>query len=939
MKTKLLRTTLLTLLMSGMICGIAGFGTQTAFAADDYEIIHQPTVEEPYVEVNEDEDATYQWYEWDADALTEIVEEDEEKGICLYYDDVYYEEGKGWYESNGYVLNLYPKKDYTLKIVPSAVYEIGIYNYTEGEYLVLKTVNAGEALTCELKADINYEIRTSYVDDVTDVTLKIYLPEWKAMEGETKAELENPVIGNSYMCEVTVGDEVLESDVVSYAYEITHQPTIGEPYVEVNKEEGATYQWYKAELTEIVEKDEENGIFLYNDEVYYEDGWYGYDFGNGADFLYFEPTENYPISIVPSAICYVGIWDNDAYDNLVGEVVNAGETITCELTAGGAYNLYINYVDTDEVTLKISLPEWKAMEGETKAELENPVFGNSYMCEVTVGGVVLESDVLNYGYGITHQPTVEEPYVEVNEDEGTTYQWYEDKSTEIVEEDEENGIYLYSGVYYEENVGWHGSDFGNGAGFLDLEPTENYTIAIIPSATTEIDVYNNNTDDSVVWEIVNAGEMIICELTAGGSYDLDIYYVDTDEVTLKIFIYEEPQKLEGQNTATLTSVSKAGDYYVVVTFEDGTEETSEVLVVSEHVHNWVYTVEGATITATCEGNLIPCDLEAQTLTILAPEGLGYDGNKKEASVKSTYYGAFKDVEIVYDGDWTSAGTHTATVTYGGVTASLEVTITPQKVIVTVNDAEVEQYVELPTFTYEVSGFIGEDTLLTAPQITVNTDGKTAGEFEITASGATASTNYVIEYVLGTLTVTEHTNHRGGTETCEEKAVCDLCEEGYGEVLGHTEETVTGKAATCTETGLTDGVKCSVCGETLTAQTEIPAKGHSYGEWTVTKEATATEDGSKEKVCSVCSDKVTETIPATGTPVIPDDSSSAGFDDSSATSTPDDSSSAGNGDDSSFDDQNAGSGCGGCNGSFTIGSMGGIALIGMAVGFLFKKKED
>ena len=44
---------------------------------------------------------------------------------------------------------------------------------------------------------------------------------------------------------------------------------------------------------------------------------------------------------------------------------------------------------------------------------------------------------------------------------------------------------------------------------------------------------------------------------------------------------------------------------------------------------------------------------------------------------------------------------------------------------------------------------------------------------------------------------------------------------------HTEVTIEGKAATCTEKGLTDGVKCSVCGEILTKQKEIPALGHKY----------------------------------------------------------------------------------------------------------------
>ena len=48
-------------------------------------------------------------------------------------------------------------------------------------------------------------------------------------------------------------------------------------------------------------------------------------------------------------------------------------------------------------------------------------------------------------------------------------------------------------------------------------------------------------------------------------------------------------------------------------------------------------------------------------------------------------------------------------------------------------------------------------------------------------------------------------------------------------LGHQETTVPGKEPTCTEKGLTDGVKCSVCGKMLTKQKQIPALGHSYAE--------------------------------------------------------------------------------------------------------------
>ena len=83
--------------------------------------------------------------------------------------------------------------------------------------------------------------------------------------------------------------------------------------------------------------------------------------------------------------------------------------------------------------------------------------------------------------------------------------------------------------------------------------------------------------------------------------------------------------------------------------------------------------------------------------------------------------------------------------------------------------------------------------------------------------------------------------------------------------GHKEETIVGKAATCTEDGLTDGSKCSVCNTIIKAQETIPASGHKE-ETTVGKEATCTETGLTEgKRCSVCNEILVaqEEIPAKG----------------------------------------------------------------------------
>ena len=67
-------------------------------------------------------------------------------------------------------------------------------------------------------------------------------------------------------------------------------------------------------------------------------------------------------------------------------------------------------------------------------------------------------------------------------------------------------------------------------------------------------------------------------------------------------------------------------------------------------------------------------------------------------------------------------------------------------------------------------------------------------------------------------------------------------------------------ATCTKSGLTEGEKCSNCGKVTIEQETVPAKGHAYGSWIVTKEATCTAKGSRKKVCANCGDTVTEVIP-------------------------------------------------------------------------------
>ncbi len=95
------------------------------------------------------------------------------------------------------------------------------------------------------------------------------------------------------------------------------------------------------------------------------------------------------------------------------------------------------------------------------------------------------------------------------------------------------------------------------------------------------------------------------------------------------------------------------------------------------------------------------------------------------------------------------------------------------------------------------------------------------------------------------------NHTGGTATCREKAVCEVCHSAYGKLsaanhVGGTEIRNI-KDKTCTENGYTGDTYCKGCGEKLSSGTIINADGHKGGTATCTDKAE----------CEVCHEKYGE----------------------------------------------------------------------------------
>lgn len=131
-----------------------------------------------------------------------------------------------------------------------------------------------------------------------------------------------------------------------------------------------------------------------------------------------------------------------------------------------------------------------------------------------------------------------------------------------------------------------------------------------------------------------------------------------------------------------------------------------------------------------------------------------------------------------------------------------------------------------------------------------------------------------DYALITVEVTcEHKNTKTETvpATCEEAGSKTITCEDCGEVLstevlpaaGHKEVLRNAKDATCTEDGYTGDTYCSVCEKLLHEGSVIPATGHSFGEWTVSKEATCEAAGVEARSCADCGKTETRELPALG----------------------------------------------------------------------------
>lgn len=100
---------------------------------------------------------------------------------------------------------------------------------------------------------------------------------------------------------------------------------------------------------------------------------------------------------------------------------------------------------------------------------------------------------------------------------------------------------------------------------------------------------------------------------------------------------------------------------------------------------------------------------------------------------------------------------------------------------------------------------------------------------------------------------DHTN-ANGDNACDRCGAAVECTHGETELWNMHD-------ASCGAEGYTGDTTCRHCGAVLQAGEAIPATGaHSFGAWTVTKDATTEEAGLQERVCTLCGETETQQIP-------------------------------------------------------------------------------
>ena len=197
----------------------------------------------------------------------------------------------------------------------------------------------------------------------------------------------------------------------------------------------------------------------------------------------------------------------------------------------------------------------------------------------------------------------------------------------------------------------------------------------------------------------------------------------------------------------------------------------------------------------------------------------------------------------------------------------------EKVMTGIPASCTENGVSAYTICSSCDNTLTEPTVLKALGHSYSIDEKASSNEFLVYVCSTCNDSYTVDNTSGELCTNGHKASDWITiseSTCKENGsahkVCTVCnvelEIKTLELKNHTEVKINGTPATCTTTGLTDGIKCLACDKVIKEQTIIDILEHSYV-ITDTVNPTKDQDGYIEYTCSSCNDSYKKTLNATG----------------------------------------------------------------------------
>ena len=722
---------------------------------------------------------------------------------------------------------------------------------------------------------------------------------------DCKVELE---AGKTYY--VGVGDKNLDLGQFNYriekALKIAHQPTADEPYVALDYEDNATYQWYivtenRVEITDANASLVDEAQTPYNAET----GWTPvFDESNIASFfrVNLEAGDVVEVQFSKRAVkayldpngIIIGegtgddsidwgdiegdgdiiIGDGEGDDEITwDEIVNGrGQTdFSLPVDDTFEYDLVAEEVASTAITAKAYRVSkvYTAVDGETAATLGNPVADSEYLCKVTLSdGNVLTSDSFiaeekEEELTIAHQPTNDEPYVTLTgEDAGAAYQWYTGAKNrvEITDADADN-VDVFNGGYDAE-TGWIGvyDDWYYYHSYFMLDLNAGDVVEVVFSEGVT-DAYFEVVGGGDDWGDDGWSDWALPRATTNTTFTLtadeaNTYFLvaegATDSTTVRAyFVSEGYAAVEGETAAALANPIGGNEYFCKVTLSDNTVLTSDSFIAIA-----ACTHENAEDDGDCTTAVV-CPDCGETTVEANEKHIGGTATCTERA-KCEVCGTEYDDLAAHNTDGVVAHKD-ATCTETGVVGGTYCTACGE------GKEAAEAVIPLAAHTEKI--IKGKKATCKATGLTDGVKCSVCGEILVAQEVIPLSTEHTMRTI----------NHRD--PTCSVVGIvggdyCAICRMGFEEARAqipktpHTEDIIIpGKPATCQETGLTDGYKCSVCNKVTTKQEEIPLADHNQDGVIKHKEPTCYTVGIVGgNFCTVCRygrEEALATIPAKG----------------------------------------------------------------------------